>query len=163
MTLIQDGARLLAEPATGEVVAERVLAAPGEVVLDDAHYGGPRTPPSRAPRPKTAAEKQFCDLGEVAERFLVGAAAIDNTRLARELDDILGLVTSHGHEQVLTALTRAVAFWRFKAADVRSILDAGAGTPDPRTAGTALLGHLPTAPTRSLDAYKLGADDKEVS
>lgn len=64
---------------------------------------------------------------------------------------------------MLTALTRAVAFRRFKAADVRSILDAGAGTPNPRPAGTALLGHLPTAPTRSLDAYKLGAGDKEVS
>ena len=64
---------------------------------------------------------------------------------------------------MLTALTRAVAFRRFKAADVRSILDAGAGIPNPRPAGTALLGHLPTAPTRSLDAYKLGAGDKEVS
>ena len=164
VTLLQDGGTLLiAEPASGEVVAEHALAAPGEVVLNDDHYGGPRTPLSRAPRPKTAAEKQFCDLGEPAEQFLVGAAAIGNTRLAGELDDILGLITSHGHEQVLTALTRAVAFRRFKAADVRSILDAGAGTPNPRPAGTALLGHLPTAPTRSLDAYKLGAGDKEVS
>ncbi|GAB98858.1 hypothetical protein GONAM_03_00370 [Gordonia namibiensis NBRC 108229] len=41
MTLIQDGARLLvAEPASGEVVAEHLLAAPGEVVLDEAHYEG---------------------------------------------------------------------------------------------------------------------------
>jgi hypothetical protein len=48
-----------------------------------------------------------------------------------------------------------VAFRRFRAADVRSILAAGAGTPQPRTAGQALILDLPVAPTRSLDAYKI--------
>ncbi|MDF6104108.1 Mu transposase domain-containing protein, partial [Gordonia hongkongensis] len=41
VTLLQDGGTLLiAEPASGEVVAEHALAAPGEVVLNDDHYGG---------------------------------------------------------------------------------------------------------------------------
>ena len=52
-----------------------------------------------------------------------------------------------------SALRRAVAFRRFRAADVRSILAAGAGTPQPRPAGDALILDLPIAPTRSLDAY----------
>jgi hypothetical protein len=50
-----------------------------------------------------------------------------------------------------------VAFKRFRAADVRSILAAGTGTPQPRSAGDALVLDLPTAPTRSLEAYKITA------
>ena len=44
---------------------------------------------------------------------------------------------------------------RFRAADVRSILAAGTGTPQPRPAGDALILDLPVAPTRSLDAYRI--------
>jgi hypothetical protein len=66
-------------------------------------------------------------------------------------------------DQVFAALHRAVAFRRFRAADVRSILAAGAGTPQPRAAGDALILDLPVAPTRSLDAYKITAvADSEV-
>ena len=57
----------------------------------------------------------------------------------------------------MAALRRAVAFKRFRAADVRSILAAGTGTPQPRSAGDALVLDLPTAPTRSLEAYKITA------
>lgn len=162
--LIQDGRRLLIiEPASSEVIAEHELGAPGEVVLDDTHYGGARPPVSRAPRPKTDAEKQFCVIGEIAEQFLVGAAAIGNTRLAGELDELLALHTAHGHDQFTAALTRAVAFRRFKAADVRSILAAGAGAQNPRTAGDALVTPLPTAPTRDLERYKITDDGEVVS
>jgi glycine/D-amino acid oxidase-like deaminating enzyme len=64
-----DGRLLAVVAATGEVVAEHVLVAPGEASARDEHDGGPRpdTPP-RAVRPKTAAEKEFCSLGPVAER-----------------------------------------------------------------------------------------------
>ena len=47
-----------------------------------------------------------------------------------------------------------MAFKRFRAADVRSILAAGTGAP-PRPAGDALVLDLPVAPTRSLAAYSL--------
>lgn len=162
--LVQDDRRLLIiDPATGEVVADHGLGTPGDVVLDDAHYGGTRKPPSRSPRPKTSAEKQFCAIGEVAEQFLVGAAAIGNTRLRSEIDELLALRTAHGEEQVIAALTRAVAFRRFKAADVRSILAAGAGAPNPRPAGRALVTSLPEAPTRGLDRYKITTTDEVVS
>lgn len=59
-----------------------------------------------------------------------------------------------------------MAFRRFRAADVRSILAAGTGTPQPRTAGDALILDLPVAPTRSLDAYKVApavADGEVIS
>jgi hypothetical protein len=39
---------------------------------------------------------------------------------------------------------------------VRSILAAGAGTPQPATAGDALVLELPVVPTRPLSAYAIG-------
>ena len=156
--VIDHGALLAVEPATGAIVAEHELVAPGETSILDEHYDGPRPLPNRGPRPKTTVEQQFCALGEDAQAFLVGAAAIGNTRLAQELDILLALGAAHGAHALITALRRAVAFGRFRAADVRSILAAGTGTPQPRPAGDALVLDLPTAPTRSLDAYKITGD-----
>lgn len=127
--VVDHGALLILEPVTGVIVAEHELVSPGETSILDEHYDGPRPAPSRGPRPKTLAEKQFCALGEEAQEFLVGAAAIGNTRLAQELDILLGLGAAHGSDALVSALRRAVAFRRFRAADVRSILAAGTGTP----------------------------------
>lgn len=149
------GAVCIVEPATGMIVAEHELGAPGTVSVLDDHYDGPRPAPNRGPRPKTTTEQQFCALGADAEAFLVGAAAIGNTRLGSELEVLLALGAAHGEQALVGALHRAVAFRRFRAADVRSILAAGAGTPQPRTAGDALVLDLPIATTRSLDAYKV--------
>jgi hypothetical protein len=159
--LVDHGALILLELATGVIVAEHELVGPGEVSILDEHYDGPRPSPSRVPRPKTQAEKQFCALGPEAEQFLVGAAAIGNTRLKSELDTLLGLGAAHGEQALVDALRRAVAFRRFRAADVRSILAAGTGTPQPRPAGDAMVVDLPSAPTRSLDAYKIGGDSTD--
>jgi transposase len=161
--VVDHGALIILEPATGVIVAEHELAAPGETSILDEHYDGPRPAPSRAPRPKTQTEKQFCALGQEAEQFLVGAAAIGNTRLAAELDILLALGAAHGEQALIEALRRAVAFRRFRAADVRSILSAGAGTPQPRPAGDALVLDLPSAPTRSLDAYRITTTDETAS
>jgi transposase len=154
--VVDHGALIILEPATAVIVAEHELVGPGETSILDEHYDGPRPAPSRGPRPKTQAEKQFCALGPEAEQFLVGAAAIGNTRLKAEIDILLGLGAAHGEQALVDALRRAVAFRRFRAADVRSILAAGAGTPQPRPAGDALVLDLPSAPTRSLDAYRIG-------
>ena len=75
--------------------------------------------PARYSVTENPAEKQFCAFGEEAEQVLVGAAAIGNTRLASELDILLGLAAAHGTEALVAALRRAVAFRRFRAADVR--------------------------------------------
>ncbi len=161
--VVDHGALIILEPATGVIVAEHELIGPGEVSLLDEHYDGPRPAPSRGPRPKTQAEKRFCALGSEAQQFLVGSAAIGNTRLKSELDVLLGLGATHGEQALVDALRRAVAFRRFRAADVRSILDAGAGTPQPRPAGDALVLDLPSAETRSLDAYKISTTDGTAS
>ena len=153
--VVDHGAICLLEPATGVIVAEHELVAPGGTSILDEHYDGPRPAPSRGPRPKTDIEKQFCGLGEDAAAFLVGAAAIGNTRLGSELEVLLALGAAHGEAALVTALHRAVAFRRFRATDVRSILAAGAGTPQPCPAGDALVLDLPVAPTRSLEAYKI--------
>lgn len=163
--VVDHGAVCLLEPCTGMIVAEHELIAPGSASILDAHYDGPRPAPSRGPRPKTSIEKQFCDLGEDAEAFLVGAAAIGNTRLGSELEILLALGAAHGTDALIAALHRAVAFRRFRATDVRSILAAGTGTPQPRPAGDALILDLPVAPTRSLDAYRVApvADGEATS
>jgi len=127
--------------------------APGDSSVMDEHYGGARPMPRRAIRPRTPAEKQFCGLGESAEAFLAGAAASGHTRLGPELGELNTLAAAHGHDVFLAALERARAFRRWRAADVRSILAAGTGTPQPRPAGTALVIELPTTPGRSLAEY----------
>lgn len=162
--VVDHDAVALLESATGAVVAEHPLGAPGSASILDEHYNGARSAPDRGPRPKTTVEKQFCALGADAQAFLVGAAAIGNTRLGSELEILLALGAAHGEAALIAALHRAVAFRRFRATDVRSILAAGAGTPQPRPAGQALVLDLPIAPTRSLDAYKVSpVTDGEVS
>src|SRR5271163_3741955 len=50
----------------GEIIAEHTLVAPGETSVCDEHYGGPRSAPARAVRPKTPTEKAFVALGAPA-------------------------------------------------------------------------------------------------
>jgi hypothetical protein len=151
-----DGRLLVIVAVTGEVAAEHLLVAPGEASVHDEHYGGPRPAPRRAVRPKTAAEKEFCTLGPVAEAFITGAAAAGSTRLGSDLAELNTLRAAHGDAQFLAALGRAAAFSRWRPADVRSILAAGPGTADPRAAGDALVLDLPAVPVRPLADYAIG-------
>ena len=147
------------EPFTGEVAAEHDLVAPGEVSIIDEHYGSTRPDkPRRAPRPRTAAEKQFLALGDAAAAFLAGAAAAGVSTLAREISQILTLQAAHGETALIAALARAVEFGRWRADDVRSILAAAGAAPAPRPAGQALVLTLPQVPVRPLSDYAFGAD-----
>jgi hypothetical protein len=140
----------------GEVIAEHLVVSPGESSINDDHYGGPRPMPRRLVRPKTAAEKTFCSLGPVADAFIKGAAAHGMTSLAADIEELSGLEVIHGRDPVIAALERAVAFGRFRAADVTSILASGQGVPHPRRPGAALIVSLPTVPVRSLSDYAIG-------
>jgi transposase len=151
-----DGRLLVIMTGMGQVVAEHVLVAPGEASVRDEHYGGPRPAPRRAVRPKTAAEKEFCGLGPAAEVFITGAAAAGHTRLGPELAELNMLRAAHGDDAFTAALDRAVAFGRWRAADLRSILAAGPGTADPRPPGDALVLELPVVPVRPLADYAIG-------
>jgi transposase len=159
----ENGRMLIIEPSTGEIVADHALAAPGEACVLDEHYDGPR-PSTRSingrhPRPRTSAEKRFCDLGPTATEFLTGAAAAGNTRLHADLDILLDLHAAHGDEVFMAALSRAVAFKRWRAGDVRSILAAGSGSPQPRPAGNALVVDLPSIVGRSLSEYAITSEN----
>ena len=161
--LAGSGRVLIVDPRTGEVVADHAAVAPGETSVVDEHYGGPRPKPRRAIRPKTVAEKTFCGLGVSAEAFLAGAAAAGHTRLGPELAELNTLAAAHGHLVFLAGLERATAFGRWRSSDVRSILAAGTGTPQPRPAGTALVIDLPTTAGRSLAEYAPAATTAVVS
>jgi hypothetical protein len=163
LSVTQGNVQVLA-PFTGEALAEHPLVAPGETSICDEHYGSTRPDrPRRAPRAKTATEKAFLALGPVAEAFITGAAAAGVSRLGTELDDILTLQAAHGTAALLTALQRAVAFRRWRAADIRSILASAGAAPTPRPAGQALVLTLPTVPTRPLSDYAIGATSGATS
>jgi transposase len=147
------------EPFTGEVAAEHQLVAPGEVSIADEHYGSSRPDkPRRAPRARTAEEKKFLALGEVAAAFLTAAAAAGVSTLHREITQILTLQAAHGDTALVAALDRAVQFGRWRADDVRSILAAGGAVPAPRPAGDALVLTLPAVPVRPLSDYAIGGE-----
>jgi transposase len=137
------------------VVAEHRLVQPGQASVLDAHYGGPRPAPRRAVRPRTDVEKRFCGLGPAAEAFITGAAAAGVSKLPTELSLILDLQQAYGETALTAALERAVRFGRWHSGDVRSILNAGAGTAQPKAAGQALITRLPVVPSRSLADYAL--------
>lgn len=153
--VVVDGTRvLILDTGTGEVHAEHPLTPPGEASVLDEHYGSARpTVPVRAIRPRSAAEVAFCALGPAAEAFIAGAAGAGHTRLGPELAELNTLTAAHGHAAMVAALERATAFGRWRAADVRSILAAGAGVATPREAGEALVLDLPTSSGRSLAEY----------
>jgi transposase len=136
----------------GEIVRHEPVG-PGEVAFGA--LADPARRPTRGVRPRTSAEIAFLGLGPSAESFLRSAAAAGTLRLESELAAIVELVPIWGHEAIVRALGRATRFRRFKAADVRAILDAGRGLPTPVRAGQQLALDLPVVPIRPLSAYKL--------
>ena len=84
-----------------------------------------------------------------------GAAAAGVTKLGVELEELAGLKAAYSPDALVAALERAIAFGRWRAADVRSILAAGTGAPTPTAPGEALLVPLPIVPTRPLSAYAI--------
>lgn len=139
----------------GEEVDRHAVVPPGSASIKDEHYGGAARRPSRAVRPRSSAEHAFLALGHVAERFLRDAAAAGTTRLESALTEMLALEAAFGKEQLVRALERAVTYRRFRPADVRAILEAGAGVQSPTRPGEALVLELPLVPTRPLSAYSL--------
>lgn len=157
LLLVAGGQVRVLEPFTGELAAEHTLVAPGEVSVIDEHYGSARPDrPRRAPRARTADEKQFLALGDAAAAFLTGAAAAGVSTLGREISQILALRAAHGDTALAAALERAVEFGRWRADDVRSILAAAGAAPIPQPAGQALVLTLPQVPVRPLSDYAIG-------
>jgi hypothetical protein len=149
----QDGLVIVSHK--GAEVARHCLVGPGEVAIDDEHYGGPAHHPLRAIRPRSKAELALLSLGAVAEEFIRAAAAAGTSRLESELAAIVELEAVWGKTALVKALDRAVRFRRFKASDVRSMLMAGDAVPTVTPPGQPLVVELPAVPTRPLSAYAL--------
>jgi transposase len=146
--------KVIIRHAGAEVVRHDPVG-PGEVAFGD--LGDPERRPTRGIRPRSAVEIAFLGLGPAAETFLRSAAAAGTLRLEHELAEIVELVLVWSREAVIKALGRATRFRRFKAADVRAILEAGQGLPTPVRAGQQLTLELPLVPVRALSAYAVRA------
>jgi transposase len=126
---------------------------PGEVALGP--FADEARRPTRGVRPRTTTEVAFLGLGGEAEAFLRAAAAAGTLRLEAELAGIVALDVAWGRAALKRALERATTYRRFSAADVRAILAAGLGVPEPTRAGQPLPLDLPPVSERSLSAYAL--------
>jgi hypothetical protein len=159
--LVGTGVRVLVDGrevaifAGGHEVARHPLIAPGEVSVLDEHYGGPRARPVRAVRARSASERAFLELGGAAEDFLRAAAAAGTPRLASEIEAINRLAAAWDPEAIFGAIERALAFRRFTAADVESILEAGGGVPSSVAPGEPIQIDAPDVPIRELSDYAL--------
>ncbi len=134
-----------------------MLVAPGEASVRDEHYGGPRPAPRRAVRPKTAAEKEFCALGPVAEAFITGAAAAGQHPAGRR----------SGRAEHAARRPRRPGVPRRAGPGGRVLPVAGRRRPlhpgrrrrgarAPAPAGDALVLDLPAVPVRPLADYAIG-------
>ena len=139
----------------GPEIARHRLVGPGELSLDDAHYGGPARKPARALRPGPPPSWPSSRSVRWPRPSCGPRPRAGTTKLPTELALIVELERSHGREALVAALERALAHRRFRAADIRAILAAGAGVSRPRAAGAPLEG-LPAVPVRPLAAYALG-------
>lgn len=146
-----DGVVLISQ--AGREIVRHAAVAPGEVALGP--YADQARRPTRGVRPRTATEVAFLGWGEQAEAFLRAAAAAGTLRLEQELAALVALEAAWGRQAVLPALQRATRFRRFRAADVRAILEQGPGLARPVPSGAHLRLALPRVEERSLSAYSL--------
>ena len=137
-------------------MATHAVVPPGEVSVKDEHYGGPRPPLARAPRPKSKTEIAFVELGPVATEFISAAAAAGSASLNADLTELVEMIPIYGKTAMVAALGRAIAFSRYRAADVRSIIMAGVGAHEPVTPGAPIPMEVPPVPLRPLSAYAMG-------
>ena len=118
---------IVAMGATGarEIVRHR-LSTPGNPRILDAHYpdhpDGSRLRIPR-PRPRTAAEVAFLNIGDGAQAWLVEAAANGVSRVRAKMARAVEFATIVNAERVDTALALAAAAGRFAEHDLASILD----------------------------------------
>jgi hypothetical protein len=107
-------------------IARHVLSTPGNPSIKDEHYPDhpsgnlPRQP---KPRPKTAEEIAFLDLGEGAHRWLIEAGACGASKVRSKMRRAVELAAVLGAQQVDEALGLAAIAGRFAEADLASILD----------------------------------------
>ena len=137
------------EGSGAEQVARHRLVGAGPTSICDEHYTHRRSrhPLVRTPRPTSAAERDFLNLGDGAALYLSEAAAIGARRIEARMAEAVTLAALHGAPGVDRALGIAAIAGRFAEGDLGSIIVHGATTvarppwPPPEhslAAGTAM-------------------------
>lgn len=105
-------------------VARHRLVGPGQTSLCDEHYTHAPSEhlPTRTPRPRSRAERDFVALGEGAVLYLSEAAATGAGRIECRMAQAVALAALHGRERVDAALQVAAMVGRFADGDLESIL-----------------------------------------
>jgi transposase len=107
-------------------IARHGLSTPGNPSIVDEHYPDHPTgnlPRQPKPRPKTAEEIAFLDLGEGAHRWLIEAGACGASKVRSKMRRAVELATVLDAQKVDKALGLAAIAGRFGEADLASILD----------------------------------------
>jgi hypothetical protein len=106
-------------------VARHRRGQPGSPVLDNDHYPPrpDRDAADRVPKPRTAAELAFLQLGQGANSWLVEAAAAGARRIRAKMAEAVDLSKLHSPDAVDRALGTAAMTGRFADRDLISILD----------------------------------------
>jgi transposase len=118
---------IVARAGTGLAeIARHRLSTPGNPRICDEHYpghpagNGPRQP---RPRPRTAAEVAFLELGEGAARWLIEASAAGTQRVRSKMARAVELAAVVGAANVDQALGLAAITGRFADGDLPAIVD----------------------------------------
>jgi len=102
------------------------LSTPGNPRILDGHYPGHRAgngPHAPRPKPRTAGEIAFLDLGPGAERWLIEAAAVGTQRIRSKMASAVELAAVVGTTQIDAALMLAAIAGRFDDGALVSISD----------------------------------------
>jgi hypothetical protein len=110
-------------PAGPREVARHRLTTPGRPAICDEHYPPrPAGALERRPRARSAEEREFLQIGDGAERWLIAAAAAGAQRLRRKMAEAVDLAKLHGNADVDRALRTCADAGRFADGDLAAIL-----------------------------------------
>jgi transposase len=115
---------IVATAVTGPIeVARHVRVGPGQISIDDAHYPGRRTGPSRQPIATNATEAAFLGIGEGANRWLVEAAASGVRKIETKMAAAVDLAALFGRDAIDRALGEAALVGRFADGDLLELMN----------------------------------------
>jgi hypothetical protein len=110
-------------PAGPREVARHRLTTPGSPAICDEHYPPrPAGALERRPKARSAEEREFLQLGDGAEAWLIKAAAAGTQRVRRKMAEAVDLSKLHGDQDVDRALRKCADAGRFADGDLAAIL-----------------------------------------
>lgn len=124
------------QDADGPVqVAKHSKVGPGMLAVKSEHFNGnqdKKIPGFKEPKPRTQAERDFCQIGAGAASWITEAAAAGTDRILVKMAEAVSLAKLHGAAPVDRALGLAATHHRFGYEDLRSILASEATGAQPQ-------------------------------